>query len=154
MLGVKWLEGTHGRKTLRLMGVADSDNEPTTLQEERKRISDFLTREDQLNWMIEFDNHVVGAIWVDLEPAEYLPAPAVNIMIGDPEFRGMGIGSASTRAVVDYLEQSGAIKIYSRHMVENTGSSRLLRDIGFVNFGEQYQDTDGLDWQNVSLTGK
>ncbi|HCZ28323.1 TPA: hypothetical protein DHU97_01110, partial [Candidatus Saccharibacteria bacterium] len=41
-LGVQWLEGELGRATLTSMGVADQDNEPTTMEQERKRVKDFI----------------------------------------------------------------------------------------------------------------
>lgn len=150
-LGVQWLQGTVGRETLRLMGVSEADNKPSTLSAERRRVHDFISRDDQLNWMIAYENQVVGAIWVDLETTEYLPSPAVHIMIGNPQFRSKGIGSASLMGVIEYLKKSGEKMIYSRQLIENVGSSRLLHNIGFKDLGVPYSDKDGLQWQNVSL---
>lgn len=153
-LGVQWLEGELGRDTLRMMGVVDSENKPSTLQLERTRVQEFITRKDQLNWMIEFENRVTGAIWVDLEPTEYLPGPSIHIMIGDPRARGRGIGNISAVAVIDYLKKSGVKDIYSRHLITNVASSHLLRGIGFTDLGDPYKDSDGLTWQNVSFSVK
>jgi RimJ/RimL family protein N-acetyltransferase len=151
-LGVQWLEGELGRDTLQMMGVVDSENKPSTLQLERNRVGEFITRKDQLNWMIEFSNKVIGAIWVDLESTKYLPGPSIHIMIGDPKARGKGVGKVSVIAVIDYLTKSGIKDFYSRHLIANVASSRLLSDIGFINLGDPYKDDDGLTWQNVSFS--
>lgn len=150
-LGVEWLGGDLGRNTLRLMGVTDGNNNPSTLEEERERVHGFITKEDQLNWMIAYGGRVVGSVWVDLEPTQYVPAPAVHIMIGDPEARGKGIGSAAIKAVIDHLKLTGAAHVFSRHLVENAGAAHLLHYLGFTNLGEPYSDKDSLRWQNVSL---
>src|SRR6516225_6534013 len=41
--GVKWLAGPTGRETLRLMGVTEDQNHPTTLDTERNRVRDFIS---------------------------------------------------------------------------------------------------------------
>jgi RimJ/RimL family protein N-acetyltransferase len=152
VLGVTWLEGEMGRRTLTLMGVADKDNKPTSLVEERERVNGFITKPDELNWMIAYDGKVVGTIWVDLEASEHVRGPSVHIMIGDPDMRGKGVGSTSMRSVMDYLHSQGTDTIYSRHIVENPGSINLLKDLGFTEDGQPYPDKDGLHWQNVSYT--
>lgn len=104
-LGVAWLDGQVGRKTLELMGVSDKDNKASSLDDERERVRDFIEREDQLNWMIEANKNVVGSIWVDLESTNEVPGPAIHIMIGDPDARGRGIGDTVTKAVVNYIRE-------------------------------------------------
>ncbi len=148
-LGVQWLEGELGRATLTSMGVADKDNKPTTIEYERERVRDFIERQDQLNWMIECQGKVVGSVWVDLEQVGNVPAPAIHIMIGDPDVRGKGIGFAATSKVTEHLESRGFESIYSRHLTKNNGASGLLQSLGFTKFGEPYTDDDGLEWQNV-----
>lgn len=148
-LGVQWLEGKLGRATLASMGVADKDNKSTTIEHERERVRDFIERQDQLNWMIEYQGNVVGSVWADLEQVGNVPAPAIHIMIGDPDVRGKGVGYAATSKVTEYLENQGFKSIYSRHLIKNSGASGLLQSLGFTNFGEPYDDDDGLEWQNV-----
>lgn len=150
-LSVAWLEGDIGRNTLRLMGVTDDENKPSTLQGERERIEGFVTNPDQLNWAIQYNDRVVGAIWVDLVEKESVPAPAIHIMIGDPEARGKGIGSSSTKAVIGYLRDSGELQLFSRHLADNTTAAKLLAEQGFTPVGEPKPDKDGLIWQNVQL---
>ncbi|MBI1856836.1 GNAT family N-acetyltransferase [Candidatus Saccharibacteria bacterium] len=148
--GVKWLEGDMGRATLQLMGVADEHNKPTTLDEEKERVNDFLTRQDQLNWMIEYRGKVVGSVWVDLEASDFLASPSVHVMIGDPDMRGKGVGLASVSSVIDYLKDGGEKTVYSRYITTNIGSEHLLSKLGFENLGEPYSDGDLL-FQNMKL---
>ena len=148
-LGLQWLEGELGRATLTSMGVAEKDNKPTTLEYERERVRDFIEGQDQLNWMIEYQGKVVGSVWADLKQVGNVPAPAIHIMIGDPDVRGKGIGFAATSKVTDHLEGQGFKSIYSRHLTKNSGASGLLQSLGFTELGEPYADDDGLQWQNV-----
>lgn len=148
-LGVQWFEGDLGRATLTSMGVADKDNKPTTIEHERERVKDFIERQDQLNWMIEYHGKVIGSVWADLEQVGNVPAPAIHIMIGDPDVRGKGVGFAATSKVAEYLKSRGFESIYSRHLTKNSSAGGLLQSLGFTNFGEPYTDDDGLKWQNV-----
>lgn len=151
LLGLKWLEGEIGRNTLSLMGVTEKDNHDTSLDKERERVKGFIEKDDQLNWMIQVDEKVIGSLWVDLRPTEYLPAPAIHIMIGDLSARGQGIGSASTGAVIDYLKQQGETAVYSRTLIDNHVAAELLKEKGFQQVGNAYADSDGLEWQNVKM---
>lgn len=148
--GVKWLEGDMGRATLLLMGVADEHNKPTTLKAEEERVNDFLTRQDQLNWMIEYQGEVVGSVWVDLEASDFLASPSVHVMIGDPNMRGKGVGLASVSSVLEYLKSGGEKTVYSRYVTSNEGSEHLLAKLGFEVSGEPYND-GYLLFQNVKL---
>lgn len=150
-LGVGWLEGVAGRDTLRLMGVSNDENRPSSIDLEKERVQGFISNEHQLNWMIEYDGKVVGSIWVDLLSTEELPSPSIHIMIGDPDVRGKGLGSASFAAVLSYLKHRHAETVYSRHLLDNEGSKRLLQKMGFQNLGEPYITREKSHYQNVSL---
>lgn len=150
--GVDWLEGSAGRKTLRLMGNTEANNKPSTLEEEKQRMRDFITATNQITWMIRRKGGTVGAVWIDLEDSEYLAAPAIHIMIGNPEARGKGVGEKVINAVIGWLKQEKNYPfLYSRHLVDNVRAAKLLKKLGFANFGSQYSDQDGLYWQNVRL---
>lgn len=138
-----------GRETLRLMGVADKDNTPTTLEQEKARVQSFIDRKDQLNWMIELEGQVVGAVWADLQQNGSLPAPGVHIMIGDPAVRGRGVGFATFAVVIDHLKSLGYSQVFTRHLSSNTTAEILATKNGFENIGEAYTDEDGLIWQNM-----
>lgn len=150
-LGVEWLEGSEGRHTLQLMGVADKDNKPTTFEKEKQRVDGFIHGKDQLNWMIEYKGKVIGGIWVDLKATSYIPSPHVSIMLGDRNVRGKGVGQVALKAVIKYLRQLGVTELYARHLTHNTASEALLQKLEFKQFGTTYSDEDTLEWQNVRL---
>lgn len=150
-ISVGWLEGDLGRDTLRLMGVSTEKNKPSSLEQERERVEGFIANENQLNWMISYDGKIVGSVWADLRATDELPSPSVHIMIGDPDVRSKGIGTASIKAVIEYLRQADAQTVYSRHLLENESSKHLLSCLGFGDLGEPYTNNDGLTFQNVSL---
>lgn len=151
-ISVQWLDGDIGRNTLRLMGNTDKRNQPSTLEEEKKRVQDFIESKSQLTWMIKFQEKIVGTVWINLESSDYLPGPSIHIMIGDPSSRGHGVGLNTIKTVVEHLKSGGNYEIlYSRHLVTNEVADNLLRDVGFENLGEEYKDSDGLGWQNEQL---
>lgn len=134
------------------MGVPENKIHPPTLAEEQDRVQRFLEDADELNWMIQVDGDVVGAVWVSLKETEYLPAPSVHIMIGDRLLRGAGVGTVAVRAVTAWLtEQRQEDIIFSRYRTYNSASAQLLLKLGFEDDGRPYKDKDGLEWQNVIL---
>lgn len=151
-LGVRWLSGSQGRDTLRMMGVPDDHIAPASLEEETARIASFIGRADQYNWMIEFKGTIVGAIWVDLQSSATLAAPAVSYMVGDPSARGKGVAGASLAAVTDFMSGEGFTTLHARALVTNDPSARVLFRAGFARAGDPYIDPeDGLLWQNFVL---
>lgn len=151
-LGVEWLAGDTGRQTLRLMGVTDEENKPSTLDDEKERVRGFIENTNQMNWMIQLKEKVVGAVWVNLDDTKYLSAPSIHIMIGDPESRGHRVGTHACGVVIEYLRSNTKYtSLYSRHLLINSGSAALLKGLGFEKSGDEYTDGDGLEWQNVQL---
>lgn len=151
-LSVAWLAGDVGKETLRLMGNLPEDIKPTSLELERQRVQDFINSDEQLTWMMELDGKVVGSIWVHTTPTEYVNAPSLHLMIGDPSSRGRGVGKDSCRAVIEELRRTNSYKtLYSRYITDNKSSAALLASLGFEASGEIYVDKDGLEWQNVLL---
>lgn len=154
-VAVQWLSGDVGRNTLRLMGNPDSKIVAPTIEAEKQRIQEFIDLEKQqkqLTWMIRFQNKIIGAVWVELQPTDHLPAPAIHIMIGNPAARGRGIGKNTFDAVISYLKHTGKYDaLYSRHLTHNEVAGKLLEKSGFADTGEPYQDQDGLEWQNARL---
>jgi RimJ/RimL family protein N-acetyltransferase len=150
--GVEWLRGAIGRETLGLMGVNDAENVESDLATETDRITHMIESEDELAWMLERDGKVIGVLEVRLKGDEYLRAPNINTMIGDPSARGQGVGTAAKRAVIDYMfHEYGAGELYSRHLTRNEISAAGLAKLGFQNDGDAYTDADGLEWQNMAL---
>lgn len=100
--------------------------------------------------MIEAGGEIVGAVWVDMDKTNHLPAPAIHLMVGDTAQRGQGVGSAALEAVLEYLQNSGVHIVYSRRTLQNKISAKLLAKMGFEKSGKEYFDDDGLRWQNVA----
>lgn len=151
-LGLRWLDGEQGRSTLLMMGVPEDLIEPPTLNHEKARVSSFISRNDQYNWMIEREDSVIGSIWVDLRASTVLGAPAVSYMIGDPAARGHGTARHALVAVVQFVFGQGASEIFARALVSNYISAGLLTRVGFARLREPYSDPgDRLRWQNFMI---
>jgi len=150
-LAVEWLNGELGHTTMLLMGNSEAVvNEilPTTLDKEAGRVKEFIEKDSQLNWMIEYGGKVVGSAWADIKKSDDLPAPSVHIMIGDPTMRGKGIGTSTISAILNHLEGRGDTTIYSRHIISNERADELLKSLGFKDFGTPYI-RDGVEYQNL-----
>lgn len=151
-LSVIWRSGPEGHKTQANMGITPDDIRDRKLDEERTIIQSFLDDANEFVWMLEFRGKIVGSIEVALKPTEYIKAPAVHIMIGDPRARGQKIGKRGLSAVINWLRsERHEPSIYTRHLIDNQTSAHLLQSLGFVHDGHIYTDEDGLQWQNVKL---
>jgi RimJ/RimL family protein N-acetyltransferase len=154
-IAVTWFDGDAGRETLRLMANTDKKNKPTTIKIEKQRVRDFVSSFVQRTWMMNYQGKSVGAVWINLEPTDYLAAPSIHIMIGDLTMRQKGIGGATLRTLIQLLKQEGDhAHLYSRYLTSNTGSAKLLQGVGFTADSDPYLDVDGLMFQNVILALK
>jgi len=152
---LSWFESKTGKDTLLKMGNApDEINEPS-LEGELATLEEFLSLEDegkQKTWMLRYGEITIGAAWIDLVENHGVEAPSVHLMVGDPSFRGKGIGKATMNAMITYLKENGNDTIYSRHLVSNEVVTGLNRSLGFVPDGQSYVDKNGLEWQNIKLS--
>ncbi|MEI6236972.1 MAG: GNAT family protein [Candidatus Saccharibacteria bacterium] len=151
-LSIKWLNNTDGIKTLLLMGNAVQDDYKTNKKEESNRIKDFVSKKDQLNWMIEYKGKVIGAVWADLALKNGLKSPSVHIMIGDESARGRGIGTIAELTVIDYLFEQNYKTVYSRALTDNKRMIHIaINKLGFKKDEKVYMGEDGLIWQNLKM---
>lgn len=152
---VNWFTSKFGKETLLLMGNAENEIEPSTLESETKIIGEFieLERENkQLTWMIRDLDKTIGAAWIELIDTPDVKSPGIHIMIGDKKYRGMGIGRAVISELLKYLATDlKASDVYSRHLVDNYAAKRLLESCGFSRESKAYTDANNLNWQNVHL---
>jgi RimJ/RimL family protein N-acetyltransferase len=154
-IAVKWLVGSSGRETLRLMGKTDADNKPSSVAEEDERLRDFITSTKQDTWTIRYQDKTVGVVWINLDASKYLKAPSIHIMVGEPSVRGRGVGGAAIKTLINQLGRDGQYEyLYSRYLIDNLGSAKLLKGFGFIEDGKSYHDVDGLCFQNVRLSLK
>ena len=150
-----WFDSESGRDTLLKMGNTPDEITDPTLEGERATIEEFLTLEGegkQKTWMMRYGEVTIGAAWIDLVENHGVAAPSVHLMIGDPSYRGMGVGKAAMNAMLTYLKENGDTTVYSRHLVSNEAVSGLNRSLGFVPDGQSYVDEDGLEWQNIKFS--
>jgi len=150
-----WFDRPEGWQTLLSMGNAENEITVSTIEGEKDTIKSFIKLENdnqQITRMIIADNKTIGAVWIELFENHNVKSPSIHIIIGDPEYRGKGIGISVMKAAIDYVRQSLNKKtIYSRHLVNNQAITNLTKTLGFENDGEPYVDDNGLNWQNIKL---
>ncbi len=151
---LSWFEAESGRDTLLKMGNAPDEITEPSLEDELATLEEFLTLENegkQKTWMLRYGEITIGAAWIDLIENHGVKAPSVHIMIGDPSYRGKGVGKAAMNTMITYLKRNGNDTIYSRHLVSNEAVTGLSRSLGFVPDEQSYIDENGLEWQNIKL---
>lgn len=152
---LEWFQSEFGRETLLLMGNAENEIKPSTLESEKKIVQEFLELEktgEQFTWMIRNEDRTLGAVWIEMKVTKHLDAPSIHIMIGDKASRGKGIGRAVLSAMLEFIYHDLKMQqVYSRHLTRNESIARVLHSLGFANDGENYKDANGLIWQNVIL---
>ena len=150
---LSWFQASYGYDTLRLMGNAEHEIDTPSLEGEKETIREFLKLEKkgrQITWMLRYEDKTIGAAWIELKKNHGVVPPSVHIMIGDAPYRGRGIGQAALESMVAYAEQVlEAEAVYSRHLASNTVIASLGSGLGFVNDGDAYVDSNGLEWQNT-----
>lgn len=155
-ISLEWVSGIKGRKLLEKMGNNIPDNWTPTIKEEKQRISDFITKDDQINWAIQYEGKVVGAVWLDLRE-DHLLGP--HIMIGDESVYGRGIATSVLSAVCDWAlkEKKGNLarfnfkRLTTRCRVDNAPMIHVNEKLGFKPVGQQYLE-DAIEWQNYQIT--
>lgn len=157
VFALSWFGSENGRDTLLKMGNAPDEISTPTLEGERATIEEFLTLEiegQQKTWMLRYGEVTIGAAWIDLVENHGVKAPSIHLMIGDPSYRGRGIGKVVMGAMITYLKETGNSTVYSRHLVSNEAVIGLNHSLGFVSDGHAYTDKNGLEWQNIKLSLK
>jgi RimJ/RimL family protein N-acetyltransferase len=151
-LGMRWMAGEMGKQTMRLMGAVIDDDFGPNEQDEIERYNEFLSKQDELNWMIEYKGKIIGTVWADLVYKYEVKPPSVHIMIGDVSARGKGVGTMAEAAVMNYLFEQGHKTIHSRALVKNARVMHIAIDkLGYKKDGDEYTDEEGLAWQNLIL---
>ena len=153
---IDWFEADYGRETLLLMGNAEHEIETPSLESEMQILQEFIDLEnknEQLTWMLQFDNRIIGVAWIELKENHNVRPPSVHLMIGDKSYRGRGIGKATMLALIKHIKNNlKTDAIYSRHLVSNSVVANMNRSIGFAYDGGSYMDKNMLEWQNIKLS--
>jgi len=157
VFALSWFDSENGRDTLLKMGNTPNEISAPTLEGERATIEEFLNLEiegKQKTWMLRYGEVTIGAAWIDLVENHGVKAPSAHLMIGDPLYRGRGIGKVVMSTMMTYLQETGHSTVYSRHLASNKAVIGLNNSLGFVLDGQAYTDENGLEWQNVKISLK
>lgn len=150
-----WFSSSMGKDTLLRMGNAENEISEPSFKAEVERLKEFIQlegRSKQITRMVVYKGITIGAVWVELEDTQHVKAPALHIMIGDPLYRGMGIGKVVMKTMIEYIQNElHAVTIYSRHLVDNDVISKVFEHLGFEADGKPYAEKNGLIFQNVKL---
>lgn len=154
-ISLGWVGGIKGRRLLEKMGNNLPEDWVPSLVEEKNRINNFLTKEDEVNWTIEYHGRVVGAVWLSLSKGRLI---GPHIMIGDESVYGKGIATNAMHAVCDWalkskqgtLQRFNFDQLTTRCRVDNQPIIRVNEKLGFEPVGETYEE-DGFTWQNYTM---
>lgn len=148
-----WFMRPEGRATLLSMGNVESAIQKSTLAGEQRIMQEFIDLErdgKQITRAIITGGKTIGVVWIELVENHGVTPPGLHIMIGDPDYRGKGIGRAVMESALDYIRDVlHHDVVYTRHLVRNLPVAKLNASLGFQADGDPYTDEDGLEWQNI-----
>lgn len=147
-VSVLWLKGEHGRETMRLMGCIVPEGFEPNLKTETKRLKLMSKSKNELIRMISYKGSIVGSLEIWRVQYDYVPAPSISILIGNPAMRGLRLGTKILATVEKLLSEIGDEIAYTRTLLSNVGSTDFFEHNGFVKNGAPYADESGLVWQN------
>jgi RimJ/RimL family protein N-acetyltransferase len=105
----------------------------------------------QLTWFIQVEGKQIGIAWIDLEGNEYIESPNVYVTVNE-NFQRRGIGSSVTKEMIKYAYCNlTSDTLYSRYETSDAAAEKLHKKLGFENDEKPYTDSDGREWQNVTL---
>lgn len=71
--------------------------------------------------------------------------PSVHIMIGDPIYRGRGVGRSVMQSAIEYIRDVLEFTtINTRHLAKNIPVEALNQSLGFRKDGDIYVDKNNL----------
>ena len=152
---LSWFQRPEGHATLRSMGNAEHEIELSTIESETAILHDFIELEEQrkqITRMIIVDHKTIGVVWIELQEHHNVQPPSIHIMIGNPDYRGKGIGKSVMQTAINYMKNTLHIDtIYSRHLANNAIVANLNQSLGFKKDGSPYTDSNGLVWQSIKM---
>lgn len=104
-------------------------------------IENFGAKPDDYCLCAEVDGRVVGAVWVRIIPGfgsidDQTPEFAISLL---PDFRGMGIGTALMRAMLQHLWDAGYAQA-SLAVQKANYALRMYKKVGFQIIGENTEE--------------
>lgn len=122
---------------------------------ESVELAELIDREQQEEvtaWAIRIADKTIGAVWIELLETDYLDAPSVHYLVGDPEYGESGVRDAAIKDMLRYsYAQLPYAVMYARHMATDKATENALRKLGFEPDAKPYVDDAGQRWQNVRV---
>lgn len=105
-------------------------------------IDEFGSKEDDHCLVAEFDNKIVGAVWVRCikgfgHIADDVPELSISVY---PEYRGKGIGTKLMGKIIEYLKLKGYSKISLSVQKDNIYAVKMYQQAGFKIIDENEQE--------------
>lgn len=122
----RWLRDPDLRRSVRAPEFTD--------EEQERWFSGLRGRDDYLIWGVEFDGRPAGAFGlknVEGDSGEYWG------YIGEPDLRGMGIGTWMLTTALDAARQMGLSRVTLRVGTDNEPALRLYEKMGFTVVGAE-----------------
>lgn len=152
---LSWFQRPEGHATLLSMGNAEHEIETPTLEGETAILREFIDLEQegrQITRMVIVNHETIGVVWIELQENHNVQPPSIHIMIGNPDYRGKGIGKSVMQAATNYIRDTLNLStIYSRHLANNMPVATLNKSLGFEKDGLPYTDSNGLVWQSIKM---
>lgn len=122
-------------------GVQAPPKSIINLPELQVYVSDFGKEKDDLCFVAEADNKVVGAVWVRImndygHIADDVPSFAISLY---KEYRGFGMGTALMKAMLDELKKSG-YKRASLAVQKANYAVKMYKRVGFEIVDENEEE--------------
>jgi RimJ/RimL family protein N-acetyltransferase len=121
--------------------VIEADEFPATEEKERRWIQEHLDQPGKIVLLAEADRAVIGNVSFENGPFRRIAHRGSFGIAVLKEWRGMGVGTALLRALLQWAESNPLIeKVGMDVFAVNNGAIRLYRSLGFVEEGRRPKD--------------
>lgn len=125
-----------------LIRLTSGNFKPLSDNEIKNQVKEMVEDSNSWHWMIQSDDKIIGHINLnksDNEKAE------LQIVIGEKEFWGQGIGQQASTQAIQKAKNLGFKTIYIEVRPENFRAINLYQRLGFKNLGlKKYPDNPNL----------
>ena len=126
-----------------------------TIEQEKEWINYFLTNENSLLLIAEFDNEIVGNIDLTGNRRKIMEHTAVIGMGMLKEWRNTGLGTALLKLTIEWAKENSILELlWLQVYTDNELGLCLYRKIGFVENGimKNFFKQDGKYFDNLTMT--
>ncbi|MBW3592442.1 MAG: GNAT family N-acetyltransferase [Actinobacteria bacterium] len=119
----------------------------------RLRLDQLRSEPESARWLLHAlvlpsESLVVGHAGFHGPPGVNGPGKAGAVELGYaifPRFRGRGYATEAAAALIEWAREEGVRHVIASVSPENAPSLAVVRKLGFVQTGEQWDDEDGLE---------